>query len=198
MRLTAVTNGRLEKTHLRKVMKEMAPFVDAILVREMQKSPQEYLTLIKELIAEGIPREKLWIHSRADIACMTGVHQLHLPEKGITVKEVKESYPFLKVGQAVHSLSAAKQAEEEGADYVMFGHIFPTDSKKGKRARGLEELKELTSTLRIPVIAIGGITVEKVKDLHAVHAKGAAVMSGIINASAPAEAARQYQKEAKT
>ncbi|GGF27369.1 thiazole tautomerase [Halobacillus andaensis] len=197
MRLTAVTNGQLDETRLRKVLKEITPFVDAILVREKQKPPQEYLALVKALIADGIPKEKLWIHSRTDIACMTGVHHLHLPEKGVTVREVKESYPFLKVGQAVHSLSAAKQAEEEGADYVMFGHIFPTDSKKGRKARGVEELKEVTSTLCIPVIAIGGITIERMKDLHAAHAKGAAVMSGIINAAAPAEAVRQYQKEAK-
>ncbi|MCP3028564.1 thiamine phosphate synthase [Halobacillus sp. A5] len=197
MKLTAVTNGKLNEEQLLPIIKEIEPLVDSIVLREKQKSPQAYLEFVNALLKARIPAGKLRVHSHADIACMTGVHNLHLPEKGMTVREVKKAYPFLHTGQAVHSLSSAIQAEEEGADYIMFGHIFPTESKKGMKSRGLKQLREITSALSIPVIAIGGITIENIKKLTSTKAEGAAVMSGIFNASSPIESARLYQKEVR-
>ncbi|WP_159462215.1 thiamine phosphate synthase [Halobacillus sp. Marseille-P3879] len=198
MKLIAVTNGAMKEEVLSAVIQEVVSFVDAVILREKQKSAQAYLEFVKELLNAGVSREKLWIHDRADIAWLTGVDNLHLPEAGLPVEEVKKHFPFMKVGKSVHSLKSAHQAQNQGADYVMFGHVFPTASKQGLNARGIDQLKELTSTLHIPVIAIGGITSGRMGDISASGAEGAAVMSGIFNAATPLEAARQYQKEAVT
>ena len=195
MVLVAVTNGKLEEGRLGVVIKEIAPYVHWIILRENQKTPQAYLSFVKHLLESGVHKQKLCIHDRVDIACLSGINKVHLPEKGLPVRDVKASFPFLKIGVSVHSVEAARQAEEQGADYAMFGHIYQTASKEGIEPRGLEELEKITGQLHIPVIAIGGITPERVSCLYEKGASGAAVMSGIFNEDDPLKAVRTYKKE---
>lgn len=64
---------------------------------------------------------------------------------------------YKRIGVSIHSLEEAKEAEILGATYVVAGHIFETDCKKGLEPRGLKFVEELSSILTIPVFAIGGI-----------------------------------------
>ncbi|WP_028782194.1 thiamine phosphate synthase [Thalassobacillus devorans] len=194
MKLVAVTNGRVEAGAWSRV-KEIEPLVDSIILREPHMGDADYQAMVEKLIASGADRDKLCIHSRVEIACKTGVPNLHLKEKGSGVKSVKQAHPFLKVGISVHSLQAARQAEAEGADYVMFGHVYATNSKKGLEPRGIDELKYITSSIDIPVIAIGGITPDKLQELQGISAAGIAVMSGIFGDAHPLQAVKRYVKE---
>ena len=68
------------------------------------------------------------------------IPNLHLPEQGFPVKKVKEHFPHLQIGRSVHSLETAKQAERDGVDYVLYGHCFETNSKKGKAPNGINPI----------------------------------------------------------
>ncbi|MFG6117994.1 thiamine phosphate synthase [Thalassobacillus sp. B23F22_16] len=195
MKLVAVTNGKMRRQTLSAAIAEIEPLVDLIILRETHMNDADYQSIVEGLIASGVNRDKLCIHSRLDVAGETGAPNIHLKEKGSGVTKVKQTDPSLKVGVSVHSLQAAKQAEEEGADYVMFGHVYATSSKKGMEPRGLEELESITSSIDIPVIAIGGITPDRILEIQEAGAAGVAVMSGIFEAAQPLQAVKRYVKE---
>ena len=77
----------------------------------------------------------------------------------------------------MHTASEAKEAQELGADYLIAGHIFSTDCKKGVPARGLTFLKEVCDSVTVPVFAIGGITKDRIEDVLSTGAKGICIMS---------------------
>jgi thiamine-phosphate pyrophosphorylase len=99
------------------------------------------------------------------------------------------------VGRSVHSLDAARRAEAEGADYVIFGPVFETASHADGVPSGIEGLGEVVRGVRIPVIAIGGITSERVGDVMDTGAAGIAVISAILGASSPREATEQLARQ---
>ena len=104
---------------------------------------------------------------------------------------MKENFPQLLLGNSIHSYEEGQQAKENGADYVLYGHVFPSQSKPGKTPKGLEELARLTQ-LDIPVIAIGGITPENTGQVLQAGSKGIAVMSGVLDAHDPKAAVKAY------
>ena len=107
---------------------------------------------------------------------------------------MKERFPYLKIGKSVHDYEGAKQAERQGADYVLYGHCFVTNSKQGKAPNGLNPIIEMKKSLTIPVFAIGGIQVSRVQTLHDVQADGIAVMSGIFSAQQPFAKASEFKE----
>ncbi|QAS51276.1 thiamine phosphate synthase [Halobacillus litoralis] len=195
MKLVAVTNGEMEETDLVRTILDLAEVVDLIILREKQKTVSGYLSFVRNLLESGVPKQKLCVHKHMDVAGLTGVDHLHLPENGAAVNKVRKIYPHLTVGVSVHTIDAAIQAEEEGADYVMYGHVYSTSSKKGRTPRGIGNVANLTGVLSIPVVAIGGIHPGKVKELTAIGVEGIAVMSGIFSAEDPLEAADRYKRK---
>lgn len=107
---------------------------------------------------------------------------------------MKEKFSYLHVGYSVHSLEEAIEAFKNGADSLVYGHVFPTDCKKDVPARGLEEISDIARSLSIPIIAIGGITPENTKDILASEVSGIAVMSGIVSSSNPYSKAKSYKE----
>lgn len=89
------------------------------------------------------------------------------------------------VGVSVHSVEQAREAEALGADYLIAGHIFPTDCKKGLPARGLIFLKDLCDSVSIPVFAIGGISEVNYKIALLAGAKGVCIMSEAMTTTHP-------------
>jgi len=100
-----------------------------------------------------------------------------------------------RTGVSIHSAEEAKQREREGADYVMFGHIFATNSKVGIPSRGLDSLRDVAAQVSIPIIAIGGMRPERVSSVLEAGASGIAVMSGIWEAEDPLKAVKAYANE---
>lgn len=124
---------------------------------------------------------KLIINSRLDIALAVEADGLHLPENELPVHTVKRFFSSL-VGRSVHSVEGAKEAEQSGADYLVFGHIFETSSK-AVAPRGLNALEDVCKAVSIPVYAVGGITPERVPECLKAGAFGVAVMNAVMSAS---------------
>lgn len=87
-----------------------------------------------------------------------------------------------KIGTSVHSVEDAKEAERLGVSYMTAGHIYVTDCKKGLAPRGLGFLKDVCSTVNVPVYAIGGIKFDKKQweELKQKGASGGCIMSGMM------------------
>lgn len=103
----------------------------------------------------------------------------HVPESR-DVKTARNSLgPEYSVGQSVHSMEAAKKAEAAGADYLVFGSVFQTDSHAGSTPAGMEELGEITRGVSIPVFAVGGISAQNARACLDAGAHGVAVIRAV-------------------
>jgi thiamine-phosphate pyrophosphorylase len=134
-----------------------------IQLREKDLSDLQLCELVSFLITYRAERSTLLIvNTRFDIAAATGVEGVHLSSQSLPIAKVRAAcgQEFL-VGKSVHSLPQAIQAEKEGADYLCFGPVFFTPSKGHYGSpQGIEKLMEVCDTVKVPVLAIGGITLE--------------------------------------
>ncbi|HYU25558.1 MAG TPA: thiamine phosphate synthase [Thermoanaerobaculia bacterium] len=109
---------------------------------------------------------------------------LHLPE---TAPFANASF----VGRSVHSVDAAIRAEQEGCDYVVAGSIFPTTSHPNGPVAGLALIEDIAKAVNIPVLAIGGINATNARSCIDAGASGVAVISTIMDADDPKQAAQE-------
>jgi len=131
----------------------------------------------------------LSINDRLDVALAVGAEGVHLAAQSLPVAEaVAVAAGRLLVGRSVHSLAEARAAAADGADYITFGHIFPSTSKPGEAPRGLQQLAEVVQGVDVPVMAIGGITSANLESVLAAGAAGVAVISAILSAPEPQSA----------
>lgn len=98
-------------------------------------------------------------------------------------------------GASVHSVEEAVEAEAFGVDYVIAGHVFETDCKKGLAPRGLDFLNQVCNAVKIPVYAIGGINADNINLVAKAGADGACIMSGLMTCENPDEYIKQLRKE---
>ncbi|MCF3944275.1 thiamine phosphate synthase [Oceanobacillus alkalisoli] len=194
MKLIAVTDDRYSIKELAEMIIAIKDEVDYVQIREKSKTARSIMTLLDSLESGGMDKAKISINDRLDIALLKGITNLHLPEHGLAVKMVKKLYPHLRVGCSVHSVAKAKEMEREGADYVIYGHCFETDSKKGIPPNGLENLIRIKKELEIPVYGIGGITLEKTAVMKETRADGIAVMSSIFQAAHPRFVLKEFRE----
>jgi len=117
------------------------------------------------------------LSSRCDIALAAGAAGVNLPENDITVQAARRLLGDRLVGRSVHSLEVALGAEADGADYVIFGPVWPSPTHEGSPPAGIEMLATVADALRIPVLAIGGVTEERISQIHAAGAAGYAAIS---------------------
>jgi thiamine-phosphate pyrophosphorylase len=116
------------------------------------------------------------ISSRCDIALAAGAAGVNLPEREIAVGDARALLGQRLIGRSVHSLESALDAEKEGADFVLFGPVWASGSHTDSVAAGIDALREIATTLRIPVLAIGGVTQERIAECHAAGAAGYAAI----------------------
>ncbi|WP_214848464.1 thiamine phosphate synthase [Exiguobacterium sp. s138] len=190
--LHLMTTGKQRPDILEQLLPELALSVDRIHLREPLWSAKELVVCIETLVRRGVKTEQLIVHDRLDVAVVTGTG-VQLTTRSIPVDLVRHRFPELVIGQSVHSLTEAIAAEQAGADYVLYGHIFETGSKPGVPPRGLDALKQVVDWTSIPVIAIGGITPDNLPDILATGCAGGAVLSGILGQASPVEAANRFQ-----
>ena len=149
--------------------------VDMIQVREKDLPARELLDLVSKIrdLAAGT-KTRVLVNDRLDVALAAGtapIDGVHLPGNGLPPGKVR---PLVKVlGVSIHSLDEGLRAERAGTDFVVFGPVFDSP---GKTAVGLEPLKEVAASLKIPVLAIGGVTMENADE---VLKAGAAGIAGI-------------------
>jgi thiamine-phosphate pyrophosphorylase len=105
----------------------------------------------------------LFINDRVDVALAVHADGVHLPEKGIPPRVVKEIAPKLLIGYSAHSLESALYAQEQGADFITLSPIFETSSHPEAKPLGLLYLREVAKKVSIPIYALGGITWDRIK-----------------------------------
>ena len=153
--------------------------VDFVQVREKDLSDKEAFSLLSRALELSRGTKcKILLNGRADIALAAGAHGVHLPSQGLQVRDIKHWVPadFI-IGVSVHSLREAGAAVRQGADYLLLGPIYPTESKlRYGDPIGIKYLRRACSRLRIPVFGLGGIGPELI---HPVLRAGAAGVAGI-------------------
>lgn len=118
---------------------------------------------------------------------------IHLPYK-LFVENNENIKDFSTIGVSVHSISEAETAEMLGASYLIAGHIFATDCKKGLKPRGIEYLSDISEAVKIPVLGIGGISLERLSSVLQTGAAGACVMSHFMNCDNPESEVSVFKK----
>ncbi|HEY8815131.1 MAG TPA: thiamine phosphate synthase [Candidatus Dormibacteraeota bacterium] len=116
------------------------------------------------------------ISSRCDIALASGAAGVNLPEHDISVQDARRLLGQRLVGRSVHSVQGAVDAEREGADFVIFGPVWSSESHAGAEPRGLGDLAAVTHAVQIPVLAIGGVTDDRIAECEAAGAAGYAAI----------------------
>lgn len=170
--------------------------VDAIQVRE-KGQPAEVALRTAEEVRRATPRALVLINDRADVALAAEADGVHLPAKGLPPSVVRKLLPVANgwlLGVSVHSVQEAQAAVADGADYVTFGHIFPTGSKPGLPSRGLEALAEVVAAVPAPVLAIGGITAANVGPVLQTGCAGVAVIRALLQEADPERAAARLRE----
>ncbi|MEH7118007.1 thiamine phosphate synthase [Neobacillus vireti] len=188
--LHIISNGKMPIEQLREILIDIHPYVTSIHLREKQKTARELFEAI-DLLSREIPLSKMIINDRVDVAFAARVAGVQLAFHSLEPLIVKKAFPNLRVGSSIHSFHDGEKALRDGADYALFGHIFPSHSKPGKTPKGIEELSRVAQ-LDIPVIAIGGITPENTKQVIQAGASGIAVMSGVLDSRNPLSAVKAY------
>ncbi|ATV69930.1 thiamine phosphate synthase [Fusobacterium pseudoperiodonticum] len=136
----------------------------ALTLREKDLNKNEYLKLIEKVypICQKY-KINLILHQNYDLNLddkykIDGIHLSYNIFKSLNENIKAELIKkYKRIGVSIHSLNEAKEVESLGASYVVAGHIFETDCKKGLEPRGLKFIEDLSSALTIPIFAIGGI-----------------------------------------
>ncbi|MFQ5769898.1 MAG: thiamine phosphate synthase [bacterium] len=169
---------------LSKVIEEAcASGVKAVQLREKDLS-----SLVLYQLAEDINKicqaahAKLFINDRADIAQAVDAHGVQLTSQSLPIHAIRNILTQSKlVGVSTHSLEEAKRAEDEGADFVLFGPVFFTPSKAAfGEPQGLDRLEKIAKIVQVPVFAVGGIDPSRAKQCRENGAFGVAVISAVM------------------
>ena len=183
------THGRplLEVIH-----RALAGGVDTVQLRERDLDTRELVLLARDALELCRKHQaRLLINDRIDVALAVGADGVHLPASSFSPADARRLLGADGwIGVSTHSHHEARTALAEGADFVVYGPIFDTESKRPYGAPlGVESLNELCRGGTGPVVAIGGINAGRASQLRAAGAHGIAVIGAILEAPDPQAAA---------
>lgn len=135
----------------------------------------------------------LFINDRIDVAMAVDATGVQLSKASLPIVTARALLgPQKIIGVSTHSLQDAKEAEQAGADFVLFGPVYFTPSKAAYGApQGLPALKTIVANISLPVYAIGGIKPENIDITKKLGVRGVALISAIVSAESPKEAAER-------
>jgi thiamine-phosphate pyrophosphorylase len=156
-----------------------------IQLREKDLPVRELLEMavwMRELTGEY--DAKLFINDRVDIALSAGADGVHLGQNSIPPHAARKiSGDKLMIGVSTHSINEAIDAERDGADFITLGPVYETPSKlRYGNSIGIGSISEAKSRISIPVLAIGGVKLDKAKEVKEAGADGIALISAILTA----------------
>jgi len=172
----------------------IAAGIDWIQIREKDLDARALLEVAR--FAVGATRgtqTRVLINDRLDVALAASATGIHLGEKSLPLQTLVEwrrssGRSDFQIGVSCHSLESACAVEAGGADYIFFGPVFATPSKAAFGApQGLDRLREVCASVKIPVLAIGGMNFENVRDCLKAGASGVAAIRLFQNAKDPEE-----------
>jgi thiamine-phosphate pyrophosphorylase len=173
----------------------LAAGLPAVQVREKDLAAAALAALCRSLLpltrAAGA---RLVVNDRADVALAVGADGVQRTGTSLPVADLRAvAGGRLLIVASVHAEDEAVAAAEAGADWIVFGPVHDTPSKRRYGPpQGLARLERVARAVPVPVIAIGGITPARVADVMAAGARGVAVISAILAAPSPADATRRF------
>lgn len=191
--LCLVTDRRLggEELLVSKVAQAVAGGVNVVQLREKDLPGRPLLNLATELRAVLSSSALLLINERADVAAAARADGVQLGEEALPTKEARKILgPGALIGRSVHSEQGAKLAEAEGADFLLVGTMYATSSHPGHEPAGPELIRRIAASCILPQLGIGGINEANLGPVLEAGAQGVAVISSILTAPDPEQAAR--------
>ncbi|MCE1227390.1 MAG: thiamine phosphate synthase [Geobacteraceae bacterium] len=180
------------------VQEAVAGGVTCVQLREKDCSTRQFLQeaeLLKKLLRPlGVP---LIINDRVDIALAIGADGVHLGQSDMPICHARRLLgPGCLIGISAESLDHALEAEQQGADYIGISPVFSTPTKTDTApALGLDGLRLIRERVQIPLVGIGGINLTNASQVIAAGADGVAVVSAIMAAESPRQAAEAIRRE---
>ena len=166
----------------------------AIQLREKDLRGKE-LFLVAEAARKLTERyhARLLINDRIDVALAVDANGVQLGKASIPIETARKLLgPQKMMGASTHSLEEAQEAQQNGADFVLFGPVYFTPSKASYGApQGLAALKKIVEKISLPVYAIGGINRDNIDEVKGSGSRGVALISAVMSASDPKEATRE-------
>lgn len=193
--LHAITPDTKNRDEIIKKIINIYDVVDYVHLRQKHWRAIDFEYVIEAIKTHDNNLAKLIINNRVDVALLNGIDRVHLPWHSFEPTKIKDYFPSLRYGASVHSMEMAQKQEKARCDYLIFGHIFPTDSKRNCSPQELDTLKNIVETVEVPVIAIGGISPDNVKSTLQTGANGIAIMSGIFNHKNCRQSALLYREK---
>ncbi len=123
------------------------------------------------------------VNDRADIAMLSDADGVHLGQNDLPLAEGRELLgPDKIIGVSTSNVELARAAEAGGADYIGFGPMYPGGLKNTKEGRGLDRLAQVRAAVKLPIVAIGGITEATIPEVLAAGADAAAIITDVVKA----------------
>ena len=173
--------------------------VTIVQLREKNLPEEEFIAeaiRVKELCSRyNVP---LIINDNADVALKSGADGVHVGIEDTPVAELRRKVgkDFI-IGATAKTVEQAQTAEKAGADYLGVGAVFPSPTKKNAIRITAEKLKEICSSVSVPAVAIGGISLDNVSEIKGCGMSGIAVVSAIFAADDVRKAASELKAKAK-
>lgn len=198
LRLYVITDEKIGLGRSHSILAEEALKGGATVIqlRDKEKSGKELYKIGLKIRALTRQYRALFIvNDRLDIALAVGADGVHLGTEDLPISVARKiaGKNFI-IGASVSSPEEALIAEKEGADYISAQSIFETSSKENVKVIGIEGLKSIVKVSSLPVIAIGGINKENVKDVIRAGARGVAVISAVISKGDVRESTEELRK----
>lgn len=125
----------------------------------------------------------LIVNDRVDIAMLAGAHGVHLGQDDLPLEPARRiTSPKMMIGISTHNVEQARAAESGGADYIGFGPMYPGGLRNNAAGMGLDHLRAVRAAVKIPIVAVGGITEARVAETLTAGADAVAIITDVVNA----------------
>ena len=194
LKLYVITDRRL-KPEIKSVREALEGGATSIQLRIKNASTREMIKIGKRIRELTKEYDALYfVDDRLDVALVTNADGVQLGPEDMPISLARGIAPNLIIGASVYSLEEALQAEKERADYLGAGSVFPTPTKAGVRVIGVEGLRKIVKSVKIPVVAIGGINHKNARDVLKTGVDGIAIISAIMGAEDVKKATEEMKK----